>query len=129
MKSTIIAIGISGVIVLGAVTLIGQGDASKETVSVDNVTMINGKQIITITAKGGYQPKNSNAKSNVPTILRIKTQGTFDCSSALVIPSIGYRKNLPPSTTTDIELPAQKAGTNLQGLCSMGMYNFLINFN
>jgi plastocyanin domain-containing protein len=91
--------------------------------------MVDGKQIIEIDAKGGYNPRVTLVQADVPTILRMKTQGSFDCSSAVTIPSIGYRANLPPSGTTDIEVSAQKAGTTLQGLCSMGMYNFQVRFN
>ncbi len=94
----------------------------------NNVSTENSKQVIEITAKGGYAPRISTAKANTPTILRVKTSSTFDCSSALRIPSIGYSKNLPPSGTTDIELPAQAAGTTLKALCSMGMYNFSVQF-
>ena len=100
-------------------------DTSKET---PNVVMENDKQVIEIKAKGGYSPSLSIAKANVPTILRVTTNSSFDCSSALRIPAIGYSKNLPPTGTTDIELPTQAAGTTLKALCSMGMYNFSIQF-
>lgn len=93
-----------------------------------NVSTADGKQIIEINAKGGYSPRATVAKAGQPTILRIKTNATFDCSSSLRIPAIGYSKNLPATGTTDIELPAQNAGTTLKALCSMGMYNFSINF-
>jgi plastocyanin domain-containing protein len=87
-----------------------------------------GKQIVEITARGGYTPKVSIAKAGVPTIIRIVTNNTFDCASSISIPSIGYRNNLPRTGTTDIEVPAQSAGTKLQGSCSMGMYSFTVSF-
>ncbi|MCX6793287.1 MAG: cupredoxin domain-containing protein [Candidatus Falkowbacteria bacterium] len=98
-------------------------------VTSSNVSTENGKQVITIDVKGGYSPKVTNAKANVATIIRAKTNSTFDCSSALRIPAINYSKNLPPSDTTDIEIPNQAAGSSLKGLCSMGMYSFTINFS
>ena len=94
-----------------------------------NVSIIDGKQIITISAKGGYSPRVSNAKAGMPSILKMDTQGTFDCSSAVSIPSLGYRNFLPPSGETSIDIPPQQAGTSMTGLCAMGMYNFTINFN
>ncbi|HMP67258.1 MAG TPA: hypothetical protein PKA60_00720 [Candidatus Paceibacterota bacterium] len=97
--------------------------------SVDNVSVVDGVQIITITAKGGYSPRTTNAKADIPTVIKMDTAGTFDCSSALAIPNLSYRSYLPPSGETLIDIPAQKSGTKLQGLCSMGMYNFAINFN
>ena len=95
----------------------------------NNVSMENGKQIITISAKGGYSPRITNAKAGIPTVIKMDTQGTFDCSSALSIPSMGYRKNLPPSGETLIDVPPQEAGASMRGLCAMGMYNFVINFD
>jgi len=86
------------------------------------------RQVIEIAAKGGYSPKTSAAKAGVPTVIRLVTDNTFDCSSSVSIPSIGYHKNLPRTGTTDVEVPAQAAGTRLQGTCSMGMYGFVVNF-
>jgi plastocyanin domain-containing protein len=94
-----------------------------------NVTTEGEKQIIEVTAKGGYSPKITNAKAGIPTILRVQTNSTFDCSAALRIKSIGYSKNLPATGTTDIELPAQSAGSTIKALCSMGMYNFSVQFS
>lgn len=93
-----------------------------------NVFEENGKQVIEISARGGYAPRLSVAKANVPTIIRMKTSGTFDCSSALSIPSLGIRMSLPSSGTKDIEVPPQQAGGTLLGTCAMGMYNFQVQF-
>jgi plastocyanin domain-containing protein len=97
--------------------------------SSNNISIVDGKQIITIDAKGGYSPRVTTARADMPTIIKVATNGTFDCSSALTIPSLGYRTNLPPSGSTDVEVPPQKAGTTITGLCAMGMYNFSVNFN
>lgn len=94
-----------------------------------NVAVENGVQVIDLTAKGGYTPRSTTASADTPTILRVATNGTFDCSSALTIPSLNYAQNLPPSGTTDITIPPQPAGTKLKGMCSMGMYRFEIAFN
>jgi plastocyanin domain-containing protein len=86
-------------------------------------------QVIDIRAKGGYSPRVITAKAGIPTTLKVVTSGTFDCSAALTIPSIGYRGVLPPSGVTEIAVPPQASGTTLQGLCQMGMYNFEVRFN
>ncbi|HEY4519839.1 MAG TPA: hypothetical protein VJH33_02275 [Candidatus Paceibacterota bacterium] len=125
MKETVISIVIAGLLIGGAIVF----TSPSTTTAVNNVSIVDGKQIIEIGAKGGYAPKVSVAKAGIPTILRVQTRGTFDCSSALVIPSVGYRENLPPSAVTDIEVPAQKSGSTLQGLCAMGMFNFKVQFN
>ena len=64
----------------------------------------------------------------MPTILRMKTSGTFDCSASLVIPKLSYQKFLQPSGTEEINIPSEQAQGTMQGLCSMGMYNFQIKF-
>lgn len=94
----------------------------------NNVSMVDGKQIVTIIAKGKYLPRTSTAAAGVPTTIAVKTNGTFDCTAALTIPALNYQATLPPTGITNIELPAQKAGTSVQGRCGMGMYTFAINF-
>ena len=48
---------------------------------------MDGIQYVDISAKGGYSPRVVTAKVSVPTVLRMKTSGTFDCSASLVIRS------------------------------------------
>ena len=121
---------ILAVVLIGVMfVLLGNGSKTQATVEQNNVSMVDEKQIIEINAKGGYLPRNSIAKANTPTAIKIITQGTFDCSSAVVIPSLGYRRNLPPSGETFIQIPPQKEGSTLQVLCAMGMYNFSVKFN
>ena len=121
----VISILITGILVGGAIVL----TRSNGTPPVDNVTVVEGKQIIEVMAKGRYSPRLTTAKADIPTIVRMKTMGTYDCTAALKILNIGYEKMLPPTGVTDIELPPQKAGSTVQGMCAMGMYNFAIQFN
>ena len=135
MKSTIISIIIAVAVIGGAVYLTNKTNSSsrgKNTSSVSdenihNVSIVNGKQIIEINTKGGYSPKVSQAKAGVPTILRFKTNGTFDCSSSVRIASMNLSKVLPNTGTTDIDLGTQKLGI-LSGTCGMGMYGFEVDF-
>lgn len=91
-----------------------------------NVAMVDGRQVVTITAKGGYAPTVSTVKAGVPTTIRFATKGTFDCSSIVSIPSLGINEALPPSGMTDIDVGELAAGT-LQGTCGMGMYRFEVD--
>ncbi len=123
IASTIIAIAlIAGALILGG------GSTSKEP-SRDNVTVVGDTQIVSIGVRGGYSPRATLAKADIATVFRLTTQNTFDCSLAMTIPALGYRKNLPSSGVTDIPVPPQKSGTTLQGVCAMGMYAFEIQFN
>jgi plastocyanin domain-containing protein len=128
MKQTILGFAIA-VILIGGALLIGRGNSLKNntTALANNVTIVDGKQIIEIHAKGGYLPRKSIAKAGIPTILRFDTQGTFDCSASVRIPSMDISKSLPQTGTTDIDLGTQKIGL-FQGTCGMGMYPFEIDF-
>ena len=97
------------------------------SIPANNVSIVDGKQIIEIRAKGGYQPRKSIAKAGMPTILRFNTTGTFDCSSSVRIPSLNISKGLPQSGSTDIDIGIGNLGA-LQGSCGMGMYPFEIEF-
>ncbi|MDP1625307.1 MAG: cupredoxin domain-containing protein [bacterium] len=130
-----VSIIVSAIIVAGSIYFSansfggGSDTVAKPTTAVNNISTEGGKQIIDIMAKGGYSPRQTVAKAGVPTVLRIKTNGTFDCTSSLSIAALNYKENLPPTGVTEIEVPPQKAGAKLTGLCSMGMYNFSVNFN
>ena len=94
-----------------------------------NIEIRDGVQYITINARGGYFPRVSTAKAGIPTKLIVKTSGTYDCSAALRINSIGFRQILPQTGDTEIDIGTPKAGEPLQGICAMGMYYFSVNFN
>lgn len=95
---------------------------------VPTASIVDGKQFIDISAKGGYAPRRIVAKAGILTTLRVTTNGTFDCSASLVIPKLSYQKFLQPSGTEDITIAPEQAQGILQGLCAMGMYNFQVIF-
>ena len=131
-KTSLIIITLALVIGLGIIFMGGSKTNNTQTAStesVQNVEVRDGVQYITIDAKGGYSPKMSSAKAGIPTKLIVKTNGTYDCSASLKIQAIGYQKILQNTGEEIIDIGTPKAGVPLQGLCSMGMYNFLINFS
>ncbi len=130
-KTASIIITIALVVGIGIIFV---GGTKSDTGSVSNQALQNvevrdGIQYVTIEAKGGYSPKVSTAKAGIPTKLIIKTDGTYDCSSSLVIRSIGFQKVLPQTGEEVVDVGTPEAGTPLQGTCSMGMYNFVVNFS
>jgi plastocyanin domain-containing protein len=130
-KTTSIIITIGLVIGLG-ILFFGQGknkdiNPINKTEVVQNVEIKDGIQYVTINARGGYSPRVSVAQEGIPTKLIVKTNNTFDCSLSLVIRSINYQKILAQTGEEIIDLGIPKNGT-FQGLCSMGMYSFTINF-
>lgn len=127
MKATIISILAAGLLIGGAIMF--SSSASDEPAgTAQNVTVADGTQIVEITAKGGYSPKKTIAQANMPTVLKVKTNGTFDCTSGLSIAALKYQASLPPTGITEIPVPPQKTGTTIKGLCAMGMFNFTIAF-
>ncbi len=127
----IVSIIITIALVISAgIIFFGQSERGPDSNGVQpdqNVEIREGIQYVTIRAQGGYSPKISEAQANVPTKLVVKTDGTYDCSASLVIRSIGYQKILPQTGEEIIDLGTPQAGA-LQGLCSMGMYSFVVNF-
>ena len=92
-------------------------------------TDLEGKQIIEITASGGYYPESVDAKAGIQSILRIKSDNAYGCERAFRIPALGVSETLPINGFTDIALGSQQKGTTILGTCSMGMYTFNIFFN
>ncbi len=124
-KPILISIVVSVLLIGGAFWLATQssGGAASGT-----ATVVDGIQYVDISAKGGYSPRVVSAKAGMPTVLRVKTSGTFDCSASLVIPKLSYQKFLQSSGTEEIRIGSEQAQGTMQGLCSMGMYNFQIRF-
>jgi len=118
------------ILTLGLVVAIGivfwGGKENSE--SVQNVEIKDGVQYVTIDAKGGYSPRLSTAKAGIPTKLIVKTDGTYDCSSSLVVRAVGFQKLLPQTGETEIDLGIPEAGVPIEGVCGMGMYSFNVNF-
>ncbi len=126
-------------IILAVIIIVGTGyfvlggsssntNGNQIVVSENNNEIKDGVQYVNITARGGYTPRTSIAKAGIPTKLVMKTNGTYDCSAALAIRSIGYRQMLPPNGETIIDVGTLKAGDVIQGVCAMGMYSFVVKF-
>jgi plastocyanin domain-containing protein len=129
MNATSVSIIIAALFIGGAIlfTLGTTTPNGQPAPAANNVSIVDGKQIVEINAKGGYSPRTSVAKAGLPTVVRFVTNGTFDCSSSVRIPSLSISKVLPQTGSTDIDVGVANAGT-LQGMCGMGMYPFEINF-
>lgn len=127
MKIIIGLIVATTVIFLGYLLLQMSGATPQDqSASVSNVSIVDGQQIVEILAKAGYTPRVSQVKAGLPTVLRVDTQGTFDCSSQIRVPNLDISRSLPPSGVTDIALGTLEPGV-LQGTCGMGMYPFELN--
>lgn len=128
MKKSLIPIIVAAIVIAG-IFIIAKVNSSPKVQVADgsNVSIVDGKQIVTINVKGGYQPINSVAQADIPTVIRFVTKGTFDCSSSIRISSLNVSKVLPQTGSTDIDGGIPQVGV-LQGTCGMGMYQFTISF-
>ncbi|MDP1719089.1 MAG: cupredoxin domain-containing protein [bacterium] len=130
MRTIVLSLSIIfAAVVIGFVLVSNKEQGTNMPVQKDNVSVVNGRQIVQINARGGYSPRITSAKAGIPTTIKMETKGTFDCSAALVIPAFGFRTFLPATGETLIEVPAQQPGSTLQGRCAMGMYGFVIKFD
>ena len=130
MKSISISILCAAALIVGAILISQRGSSGAPGAAASagsNVSIVDGKQIIEIQARGGYQPRASSAKAGLPTIVRFETNGTFDCSASVRFPSLGISKFLPQTGATDIDIGTSTVST-LHGSCGMGMYPFEIDF-
>jgi plastocyanin domain-containing protein len=102
--------------------------AGQMEAQVGSATIENGVQYVDIMVRGGYSPTVTKAQAGVPTVIRMKTENSYDCSIALVINDLDYQSYLPSTGVTEIQVPVEKAQGTLRGMCSMAMYHFQIDF-
>ena len=126
----IISIGIIGGLLIAAVLVLNSSPkkATSQAVLGSSVTMVGDKQVVNIVAKGGFSPSRVELSANKSTTLHISTNDTFDCSNTLIIPSLKKQLSLPANGETEVEIPAQSPGAQINATCSMGMYNLQLNF-
>ena len=65
MKSTGISIVIAGALIGGAILYTGVRSSGTTDAPANNVSVVDGKQIVEISVKGGYRPQKSAAKAGV----------------------------------------------------------------
>jgi plastocyanin domain-containing protein len=121
-KTSLIIVTVGLLVFMGIIFFNGSGLSN-----VQNVEIKDGIQYIRIDAKGGYTPRVSMAKAGIPTKLIMTTDGTYDCSAALVVRAVNFQKILPQTGETEIDLGILKVGEPIDGVCGMGMYGFKIN--
>jgi len=77
---------------------------------------------------GGYSPNRLLLPANQDVELRLVTREVHSCSLAFVIPDLGYMELLPDTGEVVVKIPPQAVGTNMQFMCSMGMYSGILQF-
>jgi len=95
--------------------------SSASTASAEDVTITDGKQIITMAVNGiSYSPEAITLKKDVPVEWHIDGSNAQGCAQIITIPSLGITKQL--STTTDNVVTFTPTETGRIGFaCPMGM--------
>ncbi len=84
--------------------------------------------IILEVQNSGYFPTTLKAPAGQDFTLNLVTDQTYSCARDFVIPALNYYELLPDTGTTQVNIPAQEAGSTLFFTCSMGMYTGQIVF-
>jgi plastocyanin domain-containing protein len=79
-----------------------------------------GRQDVTVTVRGGYEPATIRVKAGRPVRLTFDRQETSGCTEEIVFPDFDLRKFLPAYQRTVIELTPPRAGT-YEFMCGMSM--------
>lgn len=95
-----------------------QGNSKSE----NNSSIQNGVQEVTINlTDNGYQPNEMKLKKDIPAKITLKTEDTYGCIRAFVIPSLNIQKILPKTGQDTVEFTPSNTG-EINFTCSMGMY-------
>lgn len=84
--------------------------------------------VILYVTNNGYEPRILTAPAGQTVHLNLISQNTYSCSRAFVIPVLNISAVLPETGSQLVDLPPQKAGTQMQFSCSMGMFTGVIQF-
>lgn len=128
LLGVVFILAISGVLFLGrSKDSLYDQEYQRSEKTTDSLVDTSGKQVLEMTVRGnGYTPNVLTAKADEPIVLRAVSNKALGCASLLTIPSLKINKALPINGKTDIEIPAQKSSTTINGTCTMGMYSFKI---
>ncbi len=85
-------------------------------------------QLLLSVENSGYFPAVLKAPAGKDLTLNLVTDNTYSCALAFLIPDLDFYQMLPPSGTTQVNIPAQEKGSTLYFTCSMGMYTGQIVF-
>lgn len=100
-----------------------KSSASATSSGNDLAPVVNGQQIVTMTASaGGYTPNHFKIKADIPVIWNITSSGNAGCASAMVAPQLfPDRIILTADAVTTKQFTAPSPGT-YRFSCTMGMY-------
>lgn len=100
------------------------GDDPQKTVQTKEPTVT--KQTITIGAVA-YTPNSFSVKSGSTVTIHLQNKDGASCIQAFTIPQLGIQKVVPVGQSSDVTFTVPDQPTKLKFMCSMGMYQGVIN--
>ena len=79
-----------------------------------------GRQEVTVSVRGGYDPATVRVKAGTPVRLVFDRQESSGCSEEVVFPDFGVKQFLPAFKKTAVEVTPAKPGT-YEFTCGMSM--------
>lgn len=129
----VVAILIAVIAVLairGGMALTGHhwGGSSGAATAIQTTQTGNSQMVEIVAGKDGYAPASVTATAGAPVTLMFKTADSNACTATLAIPALKIERTLTTTGPTNVEIPAQKAGTKIGWTCGMGMYHGSVSF-
>jgi plastocyanin domain-containing protein len=115
MDTTQIVVTAVGLLLIAGVAGFFFGERKKTTAQV-----VQGKQVLHVTVKGGYSPDTLVVKRGRPVRIEFNRQETSGCSDTVVFGDFGISRPLPAFETTAVEFTPEKAG-QFSFTCGMNM--------
>ncbi len=94
---------------------------NNQPITNDQERITNNNPTITI-GSYGYSPRTVYIKAGEPVKITLTNKDGYSCAQSFVIPSFGIRASVPPGTSKTVEFLAPDKPTQIQFMCSMGMY-------
>lgn len=110
---------------MGALALTGYGFGTRGYVS-ESAETPSATPVITIRS-GGYYPGSITVASSSTVRLNVINENGAGCEQAFTIPKLGLREIIPPGTSKVMEFTAPSTPGQIAFMCSMGMYQGVIN--
>lgn len=76
----------------------------------------------------GYSPNIITLKANKESVIHLNNKDGAGCIQAFTIPKLNIEKIVTIGSVSDVTIPPQAPGTNINFMCSMGMYQGTIKF-
>ena len=98
-----------------------------DTASVAQVATAVDKATVTIT-ESGYEPDTLTVKAGSKVTLNLVNKGGGGCTQSFTLPKYNLQKIVPVGSSDTVTFTApNEPGTKLAFMCSMGMYQGVIN--